>query len=115
MKKFLLLLHENAGTLQHLSPAEMEALAKAHYEWAAKLEEGGHFISGDGLEEGGVRITGKKPVVQDGPYMESKEIVGGYYLLQARDLDTVIRIAKECPTHLWGGTTEIRPIMEYEL
>ncbi len=114
MKKFLLLLHENIEALENLSPKEMEELANAHLAWATKLGEKGHFISGDGLQENGTKITGKDCVVKDGLYIESKEMIGGYYLLQARDLETIIELAKECPCHLWGGTTEIRPIMDYD-
>ncbi|WP_262696779.1 YciI family protein [Chryseobacterium sp. 3008163] len=82
--------------------------------WAGKLVEEGHLISGDGLHEKGVTITGKDCIIKDGSYLESKEIIGGYYLLQAGDLETIVELAKECPTHLFGGTTEIRPIMEME-
>ena len=92
----------------------MEELANAHFEWANKLAEAGHLISGDGLHEKGVLITGKEAVVKDGPYMESKEIIEGYYLLQGDDLPAIIELAKGCPTHHYGGTTEIRPIMEME-
>lgn len=114
MKQFLLLLHEDIEKVSQLSPKEMEALANAHMSWAIKLAEAGHLISGDGLHEKGVLITGKDCVIKDGPYLESKEIIGGYYLLQADDLQTIIELAKECPTHLYGGTTEIRSIMEIE-
>ena len=103
MKQFLLLLHEDVEKLNELSPKEMEELANAHMNWANKLAEAGHLISGDGLHEKGVFITGKDSV-----------IIGGYYLLQADNLETIVDLAKECPTHHYGGTTEIRPIMEME-
>jgi hypothetical protein len=112
MKTFLLLLHEDMEHTSNLSPKEMGDLVQAHTEWAHTLAEAGHLISGDGLSENGVTIRGKDSVIKDGPYMESKEIIGGYYLLQAEDLETIIEIARDCPCHLWGGTTEIRPIME---
>lgn len=114
MKKFLLLLHEDMEAMSKLSPKEMEELGNSHMVWASKLAESGHLISGDGLHEKGVQISGKDCVVKDGTYLESKEIIGGYYLLQAKNIDSVIELAKECPCHLWGGTTEIRPIMEME-
>lgn len=114
MKQFLLLLHEDIEKLNELSPKEMEELANAHMNWANKLAEKGHFVSGDGLQEKSVLITEKDCVVKDGPYLESKEIIGGYYLLQAYDLETVVELAKQCPTHHYGGTTEIRPIMQME-
>jgi len=114
MKKFLLLLHEDIEKMSNLSPKEMEELGNSHIAWATKLAESRHLISGDGLHENGVLITGKDSVIKDGPYLESKELIGGYYLLQADDIKTIVEIAKECPCHLWGGTTEIRPIMDME-
>lgn len=114
MKQFLLLLHEDVQKMAELSPREIQEIAEAHMQWAVKLAEKGHLISGDGLHENGILITGKDSVVKDGPYLESKEIIGGYYLIQADDLQTAVTIAKECPTHHFGGTTEIRPIMEME-
>ena len=114
MKKFLLLLHEDIEQMKELSPKEIRELTNAHMAWAKKLAESGHLISGDGLNENGVLITGKEGVIKDGPYMESKELIGGYYLLQADDMDTVLELARECPCHIWGGTTEVRPIMEME-
>jgi len=114
MKQFLLLLHEDMASLNTLSPKDMEELANAHMNWANTLAEAGHFVAGDGLQEKSVFIKGKDAVIKDGPYLESKEIIGGYYLLQAADLETVIELAKGCPTHHYGGTTEIRPIMAME-
>lgn len=114
MKKYLLLLHEDIEKMQKLSPKEMEELMKAHMAWAEKLGESGHLISGEGLEEKSVEISGEDSVVKDGTFLESKEMIGGYYLLQAQDLASVIKLAKACPCHLWGGRTEIRPIMEYD-
>ena len=115
MKKFLLLLHEDMEVFENLSPKEMEALAKSHFEWAQKLHEQGLLISGDGLEPSGILIKGKESTIKDGPYMESKEMIGGYYLLQAESIEEVVEIAKSCPCHHWGGTTEVRAIMDYEI
>lgn len=114
MKKYLLLLHEDIEKMKKLSPKEMEELGNSHMAWAEKLAELGYLISGEGLEENSVQISGKNCIVKDGIFLESKEMIGGYYLLQAEDLKTVIELAKSCPCHLFGGTTEIRPIMEYE-
>ncbi|TRZ42244.1 YciI family protein [Robertkochia solimangrovi] len=114
MKKFLLLLHEDLEQINDLSPKEMEALFHAHMNWANQLAESGNLISGDGLHEKGRLISGKESIVKDGPYVESKEMIGGYYLIQASDLEAATEIAMTCPCHLWGGTTEIRQIMEME-
>ena len=114
MKKYLLLLQDDIKTMQRLSPKEMETLVGEHMAWTKKMAASGYLISGDGLEETSIHITGKECIVKDGPYVEAKEMIGGYYLLQAEDIDTVTALAKDCPCHLWGGTTVIRPIMDYE-
>lgn len=114
MKKFLLILHEDIEKMGNLSPKEMEALVNAHVSWSAKLEQSDNLIDGNGLNETGVRLTGKEGVVKDGPYVESREMIGGYYLIQAETMDQAVQLAKECPCHIWGGTTEIRPLMEME-
>ncbi len=113
MKKYLLLLRDDLETLQKLSPKEMETLIQEHMAWSKELADKGSMLAGDGLEESGAVITGKEAVVKDGPYIESKEMIGGYYLLQAKDMDEMLAIAKACPSHRWGGSTEVRPIMDY--
>lgn len=114
MKKFILLLHDDFEKEKAYSPDSMQQLVQEHMAWVQKLSEQGTFLGGDGLVPDGNLITGKDSIVKDGPYIESKEIIGGYYLLQANSLEEVTEIAKECPCHLWGGVTEIRPIMDYE-
>lgn len=114
MNKYLLLLHEDMEAMQALSPQEMEELINSHMEWAKELGSQGALLEGDGLQEVSVKISGKDSVVKDSTYLEAKEMIGGYYLIQAENLDAAIEIAKNCPCHHWGGTTEVRPIMTYE-
>ncbi len=113
MKKFILLLHEDVQVLEKMSPQEMQNLVQAHMSWTESLAEKGHLIAGDGLEPDGKHIHGTESDVKDGPYMESKEMIGGFYLLQGDNLDQIIEIAKSCPCHLHGGITEVRAIMDY--
>ncbi len=114
MKKFILLLHEDMPAMEKLSPQEMEKLVQSHMDWAQKLRDEGHFLAGDGLSPEGKQIHGKDSLVKDGPYLETKEMIGGYYLLQGADLASITEIAKSCPCHLYGGVTEVRPILDYE-
>lgn len=114
MKKFLLLLHEDMEKMANLSPKEMQDLAQAHMKWANQLAKSGLLLDGDGLKEKSVLISGGNSEVKDGPYADSKEQIGGYYLLQAESIEAIIEVAKACPCHIWGGTTEIRQIMEME-
>ena len=114
MKQFLLLLHEDIEQMNNYSPKEMEELANAHMTWANELAELGHLISGDGLQQKSILISGENAAIKDGPFLETKEIIGGYYLLQAESLEEIVKLAKKCPCHIWGGTTEIRQIMDME-
>lgn len=113
MKNFVLLLYDNVDTLKQISPEEMQKLVQAHLQWTEKLAKAGHLKGGDGLEETGAYIKGKNALATDGPFIETKEMIGGYYLIQAENLEKAVEIAKECPCHLWGGTTEVRPVMDY--
>jgi hypothetical protein len=113
MKKFLLLMREDMKAMQSLSAEQGRELVEAHMAWAKQLVEKGHFLGGDGIEMTGKLIVGNGCELQDGPFVENDYIVGGYYLLQAGSMDELLEIAKDCPCHLWGGTTEIRPIMDY--
>jgi len=72
MKKYLLLLHEDIEQMKNISPKEMEELANSHMAWAKKLGKSGHLISGEGLEENSVRISGKDAIVKDSTFLESK-------------------------------------------
>jgi hypothetical protein len=58
-----------------------------------------------------IRIRGEKPVVTDGPFAETREQLGGFYLVEAKDLDEAIDIASKIPAGRWG-TVEIRPVVE---
>ena len=114
MKKFILLLHDELEKERGYAPEEMQKLIQEHMNWVEKLTQQGNFLGGDGLVPDGVTIARKEGLIKDGPYAASKEIIGGYYLLQAASLEEVTEIAKECPCHHWGGVTEIRPIMDYD-
>jgi len=65
------------------------------------------------LERTGKIVSGKNGrIVADGPFAESKEAIGGYFLLQVDDLDEAVEIAKDCPALEYGSTVEVRPIAE---
>lgn len=114
MNTYLLLLHEQIDVVQNLSPKEMEELVRSHMEWAKKLESEGLLLAGDGLENRGVRISGKESIVKDSMLLETKEMIGGFYLIQAGSFEEAVEISKSCPCHQWGGVTELRPIANYE-
>ena len=78
------------------------------------LVESGHYLAGAKLRSSAaatnIRAKNGKPVVSDGPFAETKEQLGGYHLIDCRDLDEAISIAKRIPTLPHGGLVEVRPI-----
>jgi hypothetical protein len=80
--------------------------------WFKDLTAKGHVKNmGNPLERTGKTIKGSDKTVTDGPFAEAKDLVGGYSLIEAKDLDQATELAKGCPIFLMGGSVEIRPIM----
>ena len=111
MKKFMLILFEDGAVYQDFSPEEMQKEIEIHMKWIEEL--GNHYVDGDPLKAEARTIAGNEKVVTDGPYIESKELVSGYYILKARDINQATELAKGCPVLRLGGTAEVREIMEY--
>lgn len=98
---------------KELSPEEMQIVANQWMAWFNRLSEQGKALAGNPLEPEGRVITGKRDgVVADGPFAESKEAIGGYFLLTVKDLDEAVAIAKECPGLKYGAKVEVRPVAE---
>jgi len=103
------------GTDWHngLSPEQMQQVAGQWMAWFNRLTEQGKAIAGNPLEREGRIVSGKNGrVVADGPFAESKEAIGGYFLLQVKNLDEAVAIAKECPGLAYGAVVEVRPVAE---
>ena len=94
-----------------LSPEEMQHVADHWMAWFKGLTEEGKAIAGNPLEQEGKIVSGKNGrVVSDGPFAESKETIGGYFLLKVNSLDEAVAIAQECPGLAYGIRVEVRPI-----
>jgi hypothetical protein len=96
-----------------LSPEEMQQVAGQWMAWFKRLTEQGKAIAGNPLEREGKVVSGKNGrVVADGPFAESKEAIGGYFLLQVKSLDEAVAIAKDCPGLAYGAVVEVRPVAQ---
>ena len=100
------------------SPAEMEKILQKYMAWTADLAKAGKLDHGHKLKDGEGRVIGRaggekggKVTVTDGPYMESKELMGGYWVLNAADYNEAQALVMDCP-HLQFGTLEIRQVDE---
>jgi hypothetical protein len=97
------------------SPEELEAEFPRWFEYQAAIERSGVFLAGDPLQgretATTVRVRDGETLVTDGPFAETKELLGGYYLIDAPDLDTALEWAGKMP-NIHYGSVEVRPIME---
>lgn len=117
MAQYMLLLHQVPHYDMDLPREKMLEMTKRYMSWADGLRQKGKLAGGEKLAAGGVRhVKAKdgKPVVSDGPYAEAKDVIGGYFVIEAKDAAEAETIAKDCP-HLGLSATnwvEIRPIEE---
>jgi len=94
-----------------MSPEQMQEVANQWMAWFKRLTEQGKAVAGNPLEPEGKLVSGKNGrVVADGPFAESKEAIGGYFLLHVNSLDEAVAIAKECPGLPHGAVIEVRPV-----
>lgn len=93
------------------SPEELQAEIKLWENWIGGIAAQGKFVSSEALDFTG-KVLHANGTVTDGPYMELKEIIGGYLLLKTTDLEDALRLAEGCPALLSGGKVEVRPIMD---
>lgn len=103
------------GTDWHkgLSPEEMQQVASQWMAWFKRLTAEGKATAGNPLESEGKIVSGDHGrVVVDGPFAESKEAIGGYFLLQVASLEEAVAIAQECPGLPYGAQVEVRPVMD---
>ena len=109
MAKYMLLLRDN-GAFAGISPEEIQRVIGRYSAWRKSL--GDRIVSASKLRDSDGRVLrrdGSKTVVMDGPYTESKEIVGGYFLIEADSYDHAIELSRDCP-HFDFGTIEIREL-----
>jgi len=113
MAKYMLLLHDDVTQYAKLSPEDMQQVVEKFVAWGRRLRERGIVKGGDKLtdEPGRVmRRTNGQVRVTDGPYSESKELLGGYYMIEAETYDQAVEYARDCPALDYGGTIEVRQI-----
>jgi hypothetical protein len=111
MERFMLIFH--GGQIDQLSPEEMQAHMGKWFAWVSKLRSTGQYEAGEPLLPGGKLVSGAngKNVV-DGPYTEGKEVVGGYFIINAKDLDEAVAISKGCPDFERDGSVQVRQVMK---
>jgi hypothetical protein len=113
MANFLFVYRNQPDHHGKLSPEEMQKQMQKWQDWITEgLRKGWMINPGDALMKEG-RIVDSKKLVADGPFVEAKEVVGGFSLIAADDIDAAAKLAKGCPGLLIGGTVEVRPLAGY--
>jgi hypothetical protein len=116
--KYLLLLYGDESRWADMTPEDIQQDVQAWEAYSRELVESGVFVAGEGLQPTTdattVRISSGEVVRTDGPFAETREQLGGYYLLDCKDLDEAVGWAAKVPYLPEVGSVEIRPVMDYE-
>jgi len=115
--QYLLLIYRNEADLGKMGPADRKQMTAEYGVFTQAIVQSGHFKAGDGLQPSTtattVRVREGKMLTTDGPFAETREQLGGYYLVEAKDLDAAIGIAARIPGAK-TGSIEVRPVMIYD-
>jgi hypothetical protein len=111
--QYMLLIYGNESGMKDVSPADQGAMMKAYGDFTQAIKASGHMKAGDALQPTAtattVRVRDGKTLTTDGPFAETKEQLGGYYLIEAKDLDEATKIAARIPGSRIGSI-EVRPV-----
>jgi hypothetical protein len=113
MANFLLLLHQTPTTFRNLSPEEIQKILGSYIAWRDALVKRNKMRAGEKLTNDGgrhLRTHDGKVSVTDGPYSESQEILGGFFMIEAADYGEAVEIARTCPHLGEGKWIEVRQV-----
>ncbi len=106
----------HGGQMDGASPEQMQSHMGKWMAWVQKLSKSGQYVSGEPLLPGGKSVSGAAgKTVTDGPYTEGKEVVGGFFIINAKDINEAVEISKECPDFELGGTVQVRQVMKMDM
>jgi hypothetical protein len=114
--KYLCLIYDDEKKWETMSKAEADAYMGEYFAFTNGIKASGHYIGGNALQPvqtaTTVRSRNGKLSTTDGPFAETKEQLGGYYLIEARDLNDALQVAQKIPS-VRTGSIEVRPIQEF--
>ena len=112
MKDFMFIFTNNTNAPAP-TPEEMQANMQLLFDWINKLKADNIYVAGEALMPGGKKVKGPKHIITDGPFAESKEIVGGFFIIKAASIEAATEIAKGCPDLPLNGVVEVREVMKF--
>ncbi|WP_336922102.1 YciI family protein [Aquipuribacter sp. SD81] len=112
MSRYLVLIYDDESYWADATPEQWQASMAEHDAFSrAVVEHGGSIVSGEALHLSTTATSIRGGELSDGPFMETKEALGGFYVIEARDLDHAVEIARLCPAG--EGGVEVRPVMTF--
>jgi hypothetical protein len=107
--KYMLLIYGDEAAWETTPPDEKERVYDGYRHFMGRVEElGGTVLDGAELQSTATATTIRNDVIFDGPFLETREALGGYFVIEADDLDQIIAIARQCPSS--AGCVEVRPL-----
>jgi hypothetical protein len=114
--RYLCLIYENEKQWESLPRSEMDAIMNEYFTFTSDIQKNGKYVAGEALQPTAtatsVRVRNGKVSTTDGPFAETKEQLGGFYLIEAKDLNDAIQVASRIPSARFGSI-EIRPVIDF--
>src|SRR6187200_1766997 len=114
--RYLCLIYDEEKKLAGMSKGESDAFMGEYFAFTEDIKKSGHYLGGEALQPvntaTSVRVRSGKMSTTDGPFAETKEQLGGYYLIEAKDLNDALQVASRIPSAKFG-TVEVRPIQDF--
>jgi len=115
--KYLCLIYDEEKKMSTMPKSDSDAFMGEYFTFTESIRKSGHYVAGEALQPVGtattVRIRNGKVSTTDGPFAETKEQLGGFYLINAKDLNDAIQVASRIPSARLGSI-EVRPIMTFD-
>lgn len=115
--KYMCLIYDDESSWDTMSKEESDKIMGEYNSFTSDIRESGHYVTGDALQPTAtattVRVRNGKTATTDGPFAETKEQLGGYYLIEAKDLNDAIQVAARIPSARYGSI-EVRPVVVWE-
>jgi hypothetical protein len=117
--QYMLLIYTDPKAFENWTPDDNKSLLDEYWAFDRMVRESGEHVSGEALQPPdvttAVRVRNGETLTTDGPFVETKEILGGYYLVDCKDLDRAIELASQIPDAVRGtGVIEVRPLMMFD-
>ena len=114
--RYLCLIYDEEKKLQGMAKSESDAFMGEYFAFTEGIKKSGHYLAGEALQPIAtattVRLRNGKLSTTDGPFAETKEQLGGFYMIEARDLNDAIQVASKIPSARYGSI-EVRPVVDF--